>query len=86
MHDVIDALIDNKYVNNITEECKKNAHIIQNVISVDQLNDKADEENLTPSRYLFDNPFNVGLIFDEFLIIIVWKDLMFMINECRSKW
>ena len=51
MHDVIDALIDNKYVNDITEECKKNAHIIQNVISVDQLNDKTDEENLTPSRY-----------------------------------
>ena len=59
MHDVIDALIDNKYVNDITEECKKNAHIIQNVISVDQLNDKTDEENLTPSRYLFDNIFNV---------------------------
>ena len=74
MHDVIDVSIENKHVNDVTEECWKNAHTIQNVISVDQLNDKTDEENLTQLRYWFDNPFNVGLIFDEFLIIIAWKD------------
>ena len=52
MHDVIDVLIENKHVNDVTEECRKNAHTIQNVISIDQLNDKTDdEENLTPLRY-----------------------------------
>ena len=51
IHNVIDALIENHHVNDVTEECTKNAHTIQNVISIDQLNDKTDEENLTPSRY-----------------------------------
>ena len=51
MNDVIGALLENKHVNDVTEECKKNSHTIQNVISVDQLYDKTDEENLTPSRY-----------------------------------
>ena len=51
MNDVIDALIENHHVNDVTEDCTKNAHTIQNVISIDQLNDKTDEENLIPSRY-----------------------------------
>ena len=51
IHNVIDALIENHHVNDVTEECTKNAHTIQNVISIDQLNDKTDEENLIPSRY-----------------------------------
>ena len=50
IHNVIDALIENHHVNDVTEECTKNAHSIQNVISIDQLNNKTDEENQTLLR------------------------------------
>ena len=46
MSDVIDELIENHLVNDVTEECMKNAHTIQNVITVDEFND----ENLA-ARY-----------------------------------
>ena len=46
MNNVIDVLIKNKHVNDVTEECTKNAHTIQNVISINQSDDETDEENL----------------------------------------
>ena len=51
MSDVIDALIEN--VNDITEECMKNAHNIQNVIPFEQFNDITDDESPTLLRYAF---------------------------------
>ena len=50
IYDVIDALIENHLVNDVTEECTKNAHTIQNAIPVDKFNDKTDEGNLPSLR------------------------------------
>ena len=51
MSDVIDGLIEN--VNDVTEDCAKNAHKIQDVIHVDRFNDITDDENLSLLRYIF---------------------------------
>ena len=50
MSDVIDGLIENHFVNDVTEECTNNAHTIQNVIPVDKFKDETDDENLLMSR------------------------------------
>ena len=38
-------------VNDVTEECTNNAHTIQDVISVDQFNNIADDKDLATLRY-----------------------------------
>ena len=85
MNDVIDALIENHHVNDVTEECTKNAHTIQNVISIDQVNDKTDDENLTLSRYWFTFILEIKQGLNYVTRLCVYKKRLLYAKR-KSKW
>ena len=69
MSDVIDELIENHLVNDVTEKCTKNAHTIQNVVPVDEFNDITDDENPSLLRYIFQDFYNSSDTFKRFKML-----------------